>query len=250
MGKVGSTTLRRSFKALNTPYQPYHLHYMSGIDNMIAIHKKQWLPLTDHILSSIYCKKYLKTAKKAHHQVNVITMVREPIGKNLSQFFQNIEVVYPEFGYREKAARLSRDKLISELSDFFVQNFVHKDPLVWFDVELKRFTGIDVYEFDFSHEKGFRIYENEDFRVLLIRLENLNACISEAMDNFMGIKKFTLINENVSDHKEYAKFYKELKRRITLPDDYIEEMYASKMAAHFYTESELQNFSQRWRRDS
>jgi hypothetical protein len=182
MGKVGSSTIRKSINALNRDIHPYHLHYMSGIDHMVNILRKQSLPLQDHILASIYCRKLLKRASANGERLNVITLVRDPIAKNISQFFQNIEVVYPEFGYSEKVKTLSHDTLIQEMIDFFIKNFVHDDPLVWFDVELKQFTNVDVYETAFPHEKGYRIFENELFRILLMRLENLNNCIIEAMD--------------------------------------------------------------------
>lgn len=248
MGKVGSSTIRRSINALNLDIHPYHLHYMSGIDHMVNILRKQSLPLQDHIMASIYCRKLLKRASANGERLNVITLAREPIAKNISQFFQNIEVVYPEFGYSEKLKTLSDDELVQDLIDFFIKYFVHDDPLVWFDVELKQFTHIDVYETAFPHEKGYQIYENKLFRILLMRLDNLNSCIAEAMDSFLGFNNFTLQNENISKEKEYAELYQKVKRKIKLPVSYIDKMYSSKMARHFYTESEIEGFKQKWSR--
>ena len=101
-------------------------------------------------------------------------MVREPISKNISQFFQNVEVSYPEFAYSEKINLLSENEMIEEMIHFFIKNFIHDDPLVWFDVEMKKFTGIDVYEEEFPHEKGYKLYENERFRILIFRLSFLS----------------------------------------------------------------------------
>ena len=132
--------------------------------------------------------------------------------------------------------------------DFFIKNFIHDDPLVWFDVELKQFTNIDVFEETFPHDKGYKIFENEDFIILVIRLESLNKSISEAMNFFLGIKDFNLINENISSEKEYAELYNKVKKKIKLPEAYIEKMYSSKMAQHFYTSSEIEVFKKKWRR--
>ena len=250
MGKVGSSTIRKSINAANIEVYPYHLHYMSGIDYMVGLCRKQSLPLMDHILSSIYCKKLIKKEVAKGKKFKVITLVRDPIAKNISQFFQNVEISYPEFRYAEKEKSLSEYELLSELTGFYIKNFRHKDPLVWFDVEMKQFTNIDVFQFNFPHEKGYQIYENKSFRILLMRLENLNTCISDAMDRFLGIKNFRLVNDNISKEKNYAGLYEQMKNRIKLPESYIEEMYASKMATHFYTESEIRTFKQRWRRDS
>ena len=250
MGKVGSSTIRRSLEALNLDIHVYHMHYLSGIGYMMKLCRAQSLPLQDHILTSIYCKKMLKRQRAHKTKLSVISMVREPISKNISQFFQNVHVSYPEFRYSEKLKTLSQENLIDEMEEFFIKNFMHDDPLVWFDVELKQFTNIDVYKESFPHEKGYRIYENEHFRILLIRLENLNSKISEAMNRFLGIKNFILINENISKEKEYSQIYEEVKRKIKVPENYIEKMYSSKMAQHFYTSSEIDNFKKKWQRTS
>jgi hypothetical protein len=249
MGKVGSSTIRNSVNAYGLEVYPYHLHYMSGIDHMVRICRQQAIPLQDHILSSIFCRKLVKRSIRAGGQIDVISLVREPVAKNISQFFQNIDVVYPEAEYEAKKGKLTLDELSRDLSDFFIKNFVHKDPLVWFDVELNAFLKIDVYAEPFPHEKGYHIYRNEHFRVLLLRLENLNQCISKAMQEFMGLDDFELVNENVSNQKEYANLYRKVKKEIVLPDPYLDEMYGSKMARHFYTPEEIAGFRARWGRN-
>jgi hypothetical protein len=44
MGKVGSSTIRRSLNALNLDIYVYHLHYMSGIGYMMKLCRYQALP--------------------------------------------------------------------------------------------------------------------------------------------------------------------------------------------------------------
>ncbi len=249
MGKVGSSTLRRSIDAIKPDVHPYHLHYMNGIDYMVELCRKKSLPLQDHILSSIFCRKLLKKAKTNGIRLNVISLVREPIAKNISQFFQNVDVSYPEFEYSKKEKVLSQDELVSVMTDFFIKNFRHDDPLVWFDDELKQFTNIDVFSNPFPYEKGFKIYENERFRILVIRLESLNECCSDAMKQFLGVEHFELLNENVSSKKKYAGVYEKMKNKIKLPESYINKMYSSKMATHFYSEDEITRFKDKWSRN-
>lgn len=249
MGKVGSSTIRRSLNALNRDIYIYHLHYMSGIDNMIGQCKRQYLPLQDHILASIYCKRMVEKTLNGR-KIDVITLVRDPIAKNISQFFQSVEVAYPELDYHNKVHSMDLGVLVKELRDFYLDKFLHDDPLIWFDIELKQFLKIDVYESPFPYNKGYDIYENDIARVLLIRLEDLNECAPEAMDQFLGIKEFRLVNENVSKDKEYAEIYKVLRENVDLPDSYIEKMYSSKLAKHFYTHSELNKFRIKWKRNT
>ena len=246
MGKVGSSTIRRSIASHNIDMHPYHFHYMNGIGYMMSLCRQQGLPLQDHILSSIYCKKLFKNIKTNNRKLHVISLVREPIAKNISQFFQNIDVSYPEFRYADKVKLLSHNELVTQMIEFFIENFIHDDPLVWFDVELKNFTDIDVFKERFPHEKGYNIYENARFKVLVIRLEDLNKRIEEAMFHFLGISNFNLVRENISSEKEYAVLYEKLKKQIRLPATYIDKMYISKMARHFYTIRELESFRNKW----
>jgi len=246
MGKVGSSTIRRSINALNLNIHPYHLHYMSGIDYMVGLCRKQLLPLREHILSSIYCKKLIKKSIAEGKKTKIITLVREPIAKNISQYFQSIRVSYPEFEYEKKEKTLDQEQLIDEMISFFLENFIHDDPLVWFDVELKRFTKIDVFAVPFPFEKGYMIYENDNFKVLLVRLESMNHCISGAMAEFIGLKGFSLFNDNISSEKDYAELYHRVKNKIALPQGYIEKMYNSKLTQHFYTQSEVETLKKKW----
>lgn len=250
MGKVGSSSIRRSIRSLDTDFAPYHLHYMSGIGYMKQLCRRQTIPLQDHILASIYCRKLVKEFRKTGRRLKVISLVREPIAKNISQFFQNIDVVYPDFGYQEKLKTMSMKELTDDSIAFFIANFVHKDPLVWFDVEMKPFFDLDVYQTPFDHERGYQIYENARCKALVVRLENLGQCIRTAMSEFIGLDNFELVNENIGSGKYYADVYKEMKRCINLPDAYLEEMYTSKMARYFYTDSEIDKFKKRWRRSS
>jgi hypothetical protein len=104
-----------------------------------------------------------------------------------------------------------------------------------------------VFSSDFPKSKGYKIYEGDKVDILLIRLENLNQCAREAFKDFLNIDNFTLINTNIGSEKDYAPIYKKFRDAIALPDSYIDEMYNSKYARHFYTEAEINKFRARWR---
>lgn len=50
----------------------------------------------------------------------------------------------------------------------------------------------------------------------------------------------------VSSQKPYAQAYKALKQNIRFDDDFLDMMYNSKYAQHFYTAEELEQFRARW----
>jgi hypothetical protein len=55
-----------------------------------------------------------------------------------------------------------------------------------------------------------------------------------------------MIRTNTGDSKEYAQLYKQFLKFIKLGDDYLDRMYNSKYAQHFYETSEIEAFQQKW----
>jgi hypothetical protein len=84
------------------------------------------------------------------------------------------------------------------------------------------------------------------FDLLLIRVEDLNRCASQAFSEFLGLPELPLINENVGSAKAYASLYKTFKDSVKLPESYIDQMYATKYMRHFYSDREIAAFKKRW----
>lgn len=249
MGKVGSSTIIRSLHGCSLDMFIYHIHYMRDIGNMVQQCRRQGVCLRDHILASKYFRKKLE---KGYYgpPIKIITLVRDPLARNISQFFQSIEIAFPKFDYRKKIRTMEMNELEKELADYFFDNFPHNDPLTWFDRELKHFFQVDVFATPFEHEKGYQIYKGALAEVLLIRLEDLNWLADNAIHDFLGINGFQLIDANISKDKEYAETYRKFVNTVIMPMNYIEMMYTSKLAIHFYTPDELQDFRTRWSRNS
>jgi len=119
--------------------------------------------------------------------------------------------------------------------------------LTWFDRELKSVFGVDVYAIPFDPAKGYEIYESEKARVLLVRLEDLRSRAPVAFGDFLGLGDFRLADTNVAEAKGYADVYRRFVASVRLPHDYIERMYDSRYARHFYSEDELDAFRLRWK---
>jgi hypothetical protein len=127
-----------------------------------------------------------------------------------------------------------------------LNRFDHNVPKVWFQRQLQPVFGIDVFATAFPKERGYAIYATKDVSLLVIKLEMLEECASQAMRDFLGIDEFLLRNSNIGEEKEYKDMYKSFLRSIALPDEYLNRMYNSEYAQHFYTDAELQHFRMRW----
>jgi hypothetical protein len=170
----------------------------------------------------------------------IITLVREPIARNISALFHDLDEYIP--GSHNNIYSIPYE----ELFQAFLEKVNHELPLTWFDIELNPLFGVDVYASPFPKEKGYQTYSSERADVLLIRMEDLTRVFSKAMSEFLGIENTELVFENQAKDKAYFRLYQMFRERVTLPGDYIEKMYCSKFARHFYSEVEIQTFTSKW----
>jgi hypothetical protein len=258
MGKVGSSTVERSLRALSVDSPIYHPHYLSH-DRVSEIEKrrrKHFRTEREFYVKRAWLSQYLRKAIGKGldgKRWKIVTLVREPIARNISTYFENLEVkpVDSECKYNIKSIYYDFETTIhldnlEPLLELFFEKVRHDSPLVYFDRELRRVFGIDVYASDFPKSIGYKIYEERDADVLLIRLENLNECANIAFKEFMNLDNFSLIKTNIGSEKNYAFLYDRFKNTIRLPASYIDRMYGSKYARHFYSEKEIEGLITKW----
>lgn len=251
MGKVGSTSVVRSLKALDLGMPVYHVHDLTRdtLDRDEKLYKREFAISglqPRHLWESQYLLRQIESRGR-RCRWKVVTLVRDPIARNISGFFQTLQ---SEFGFDyEKAESMRDDDVVEEVIGIFLDRVTwHDYPLTWFDVELKSVFGIDVFASEFPVAKGYKTYEGENADALVLRLENLSDVASEAFREFLEIDGFTLIKGNISSEKGYYALYRKFLDDIVLPESYIDRMYGSKYAQHFYSEEEIRAFRARWTR--
>jgi hypothetical protein len=288
MGKVGSKSVLRTLKSLNTreTYKldrpVYHVHFLtqSLIDEyeakrviFLGTEKQGRL---EHIWLYEYLRQQIderlapqgtngrslsagdKQSVPSHPRWKVVTLTRETVGRNVSNFFELVEVEPLEEASADRRYRVRSDpdfydmdmivdtRDLSELLQVFIDKPAHDEPLTFFDQEIKGVLGLDVYATPFPTAQGYTIYETEWADVLLIRVEDLNTCARAAFQEFLGIDNFDLINENIGSEKPYASLYRQFKKDRLLPEPYLDRMYSSKYMQHFYTDQEIAGFRSKW----
>jgi len=244
----------------------YHIHFLKDAD-IEDVEKKiksnfnsANLDLCHRIWLAQYIRSLLKkrAGNSGRHKWKIVTLVREPISRNLSAFFQFLKTKSLARShkkiYRAKSMHhnfemeINPDEPhdINRLAELFFQKLNHQYPLRYFDSELKAVFGIDVFESDFPKRKGYKIYEEEQADVLLIKLEYLRETVQSAFKEFLNIDQFDLINTNISHNKDYAPVYKKFVSSVSIPTEYIKEMYDSKYMRHFYSQGEINRFAAKW----
>jgi hypothetical protein len=128
-----------------------------------------------------------------------------------------------------------------------LSGYQHRVPLTWFNNELKQTLGIDVYEFEFPKEHGYLEIRDGRFELLVVKMEIPDRFKAAAITKFLGLENFQLKRSNISHQKKYSLVYQEFKKKICLPQAYVDQMLTSKYTQHFYSNGELEEIRRTWK---
>ena len=243
MGKVGSQAVVASLSQAGV--RAAHVHFLDRASLRWAdrVYRQNWNPrrLPWHVWEGRHAAARLRAGER----LDIVTVAREPVGRNLSAFFQVADLQFGidlgDFGTGAAGADLVR------LRSAFLEEFdEHERPLRWFDDELKRSTGIDVYRHPFDRAKGYSIIGSDRARVLVLRTDWLDETFTPAVHEFLGRPDVGLVNRNDSAAKDTGELYEQVQHRLRLPATYLEQMYNSKYARHFWTPEELAQARAAW----
>jgi hypothetical protein len=252
MGKVGSRSIVDSLKGMNLDRPVYHVHFLN----------EENIQKADCMLRGIYGRHYNVNRwclyesrfvikhflQKRTKQMKIISLVREPVARNLSSFFHNIDKFIPNCAALYETGQID----LTEITRVFLQRFhEHAFPLTWFDDEMKKVFGIDVFtaEGHISVDRRIFTYKQGGVDLLIMKTENLDDVAPKALQEFLQIKDFRLKLSNLSKEKDYNRAYSAFTRFVKLPKAYVETAYASKYVKYFYTPEEIERFRARWSRN-
>lgn len=249
MGKVGTTTLVQSLEKSLAGTPIYHLHTLDAerIRQMEALSRRLFChsrTVHRHLLNSLFVQHQVMRAGQPRWKL--ITMVREPVARNVSAFFQMLDKEYRDQGFRRRILAGADDGLLEEMIRFFHETWVHGNALHWFDREIKRVFGVDVLAGEFPHTKGYRIVTASQCDVLVMRLEDLDRCVGPAVKAYLGVELNPSDRGQHSARKYYADTYRQFCRKLVLPGEVLDEIYGSRMVRHFYSDQEIAAFRSKW----
>ena len=231
MGKVASSSIYETmFKEF--PFnRSFHIHHLS---DFWLQEKLAGTPYAAH--NQLLADQYF-TYKKDNEgkRLKVISLVRDPISRDLSEFFQN----YMKLGY-------SLDKLKGQEIIDIIRQKGHELCLNWFDSEFNEFLNIDIYSYKFDKEKGYSIYQFDDFDVLILQVEKLSTIATIALSEFFGFKVKRLLVSNETGKK--FNLYGDVKKEYSEPVQQLNDIYNSKYCKHFYSDQQREMFKKKWTR--
>ncbi|MGJ5642468.1 putative capsular polysaccharide synthesis family protein [Formosa sp. S-31] len=234
MGKVGSSTIYKTIKKHGPKAIVFHVHFLSD----------RYINETDSNRYNYQSNKRLaekiRNTIKAfpRHRIKIISMVREPFSRDISNIFQNpIDFI---------GNRSLDDVDVLELIHSYNSKESHSYTLNWFDKEFKEYTGVDVYELPFDKQKGFSISKTNGYEILLLKMESLNSIGKQALEEFIGCEIPNLEIENTIEDKPSYKIQKEFKKLYKPEESTVNKISGSKFVNHFYTKEEIKLILDKW----
>lgn len=275
MGKVGSTSVVAALQRLFPAQKIHQTHLLSdagvlrGMEWWLDQPKAPEVKMPDHLLASIELGRRLADGIEATDW-HLVCLVREPLGRNVSAFFQDLhrqwlphlpaqtqKICRRVLGVSADGQATATDEelrmLVRDLGTIFDTKFPHEWYDHWFDEEMRDVFGIDVFDGAFPAEQGFQVYRRGTVRLLLLRVEDLPRTFDRAVPEWLegsllGTTATAWREERSNDGgtKRYADLYRTfLADRMVAPQR-VADAYGSRTARHFYTTAELTEFRRRW----
>ena len=245
-GKVGSKSIVSHLQRTGIDDCPFHVHYL----DLSKTATEQAGPLgRDLIIPQInsfdFFERRLISYSQAGGKVKVVCGVRDPWSRGRSAFRQNLESILA-YGSRRlirltcSGCFVSKRTLITLFHNFNSQFYTQ-----WFDKELLRLTGIDVYQRPFPVEDGYATLSNQSFEVFLYRYDRLGELgVQHALNQFLGVPDFMPL-PHTNAHPECEASLVANIQACHYPDSVNDYFAQSPLVKHFFTEDEIAAFTAR-----
>ncbi len=246
MGRAASMTMVNTIRSLGINYPIYHTHWLNRetIKRKKDRFRERGETITQlHIRVSLNITEELTDQQIRDYPWIIISVIRDPVARNISAFFLSIDMFIDNIYEKYDSGELS----IEDITDAFLRKFAHDQPLQWFEEEVKQVFDVDVFKYSYDVNQGFQYIENKNSKLLLVKVETLNDKYKGALSSVFGKTPDKLVNTHLSaEEQPYAKIYKAFLKSVHLPEEYLDQMYNSMYAKHFYSADEINNFRERW----
>lgn len=226
MAKVGSSAIYAALQRARLPV--FHVHRLSA-EHLDRVREERralgWRVPPIHAHQRLGLDVFAKIVAKGR-RARIVTLVRDPIARNLSGYFESIDEIWSVAGaYAVIPAE--------EMQRGFLERYTHDEPLTWFDDEFLPILGVDVYDHPFP-AAGHTTIHTDRYDILILRSELPDDAKRSALSSFFGRNIPPLRRENTTGNKAKGAAYEQFRSTIRLPEEYVARMKSSKYYRHFY----------------
>lgn len=240
MAKVASFGVYKSLKQLGCSVS--HFHFLTNVPSFCVGHTRgeRLLLAVRGGVSSFFYRTLVRLRPRDY---KIITLVREPLSRNVSLMFQMFADLLGPALQAGGGASVEVDELelLSRMFARLNQNY----PAQWLDGELKQVFGIDVLAHPFDKEKGYAIIKQGRVSVLVLRAEDLSAN-QDVIGAFAGVEGFSLQSTNRASKKWYANLHRRFNEGYVPEIQLLDRLYDSDYMKHFYADQQIQAFRNKW----
>jgi hypothetical protein len=239
MAKVGSSAIVDAL--LRSRLAVFHVHRIDprNIERVRARRRELGWRDYPHVahheqLARQIREKVLAVRKPARF----ITLVKDPIARNLSSYFEHLDAIWHTDDAHEKVP-------MEELCAGFLQRFPHTEPLTWFDDELRPTLGIDVFAEPFPAQ-GHVVRRSPAYELLVLKTEMPDAAKQAVLARHLGLSVASVRRVYETSSKSKGEVYREFLRRVPLTPEYVRDLLESRYTRHFYGEAERDEMRRRY----
>lgn len=236
MGKVGSTAVTNALNSVMSK-NVHNVHRLnpSHIKELRNDFQERGLPLPSvHERGLNLFRNYVQKGKK----IKAVSLCREPVIRNVSAFFYN---------YDQLLKGTPSEKSIKTLKKEFLKTYDHEVPVDWFQKEPEEIFDMNILESSFLKEEGYEVYRSDLCEMLVMKTELSDDDKANLLQDFFDLDKLPDISRrNEGTSKPYSEVYKEFKRSVVLPKDYLDYLLDSDYTCCFYTQNEISEVRSDW----
>jgi hypothetical protein len=172
---------------------------------------------------------------KVKEKIKIIMVVRFPVQRNISCFFENI------VQYTGKNEHDISNTSINELIGIYekVESLSVIELDNWLKIASENLSE-KIQDNTFDSIKGYEIINTDKVDILLLRYEDIDKW-NQIIGEFLA-RPFYLPKINASDRKWYGKQYNDFKNKYRVPEQEINDIRKSKYVNKFYTADEINTY--------
>ena len=231
MGKVASSSVAAAIEGAGLLCHDIHTlnsDYIKGVAKKYLDHGE--FPPRHICVSMAWRERDILNIRKCLY----ISLVRDPIARNLSAFFENHKAFLEGCNFSDlPSAR--------KVLDNFINSYPHQLPSRWFDREYRTYLGIDVYKSDFDKSALFMATDG----LIIFRVDLDDRKKSEVLSNALG-RNLKIGRHNDGSRKVYADLYKAVSKLARFTPDFVDDMYGTPFVQHFWSADELRSLKSFW----
>lgn len=237
IGKVASSTIYEAIKSIAGNHC-YHTHFLQK-DKIQQVSKKLQnvgKTVDGHIADSLEVLNLLSDNTQMR-KLRVVSLVRDPLARNVSAFFENLEL----YGLDPK----NLPDAPSLIATFLERSHLNTMD-EWFETQFSQVFDLKKRDIAFSKKAGCGLFQRHgvDFMILKAELENWRK--ERMLQAWLNTEDISLKDANVTANKSVSNHYTAFKKELSRHFDKVCSLYDSPWFNHFYSQEESRQFKAYW----